>query len=111
MNVVKTPLNDAFIVEPKVFEDDRGFFFESFNQKNFEEYAKVNFVQDNHSASKRGVLRGLHYQANQAQGKLVRVVSGCVFDVAVDIRQKSSTFGQWFGVELSDKNKKQFLTI
>jgi dTDP-4-dehydrorhamnose 3,5-epimerase len=108
VNVVKTPLNDAFIVEPKVFEDDRGFFFESFNQKNFEEYAKVSFVQDNHSASKRGVLRGLHYQVNQPQGKLVRVVSGCVFDVAVDLRQKSSTFGQWFGVQLSDKNKKQF---
>jgi dTDP-4-dehydrorhamnose 3,5-epimerase len=108
VKILQTALNDAFIVEPKVFEDERGFFFESFNQKKFENYAKVNFVQDNHSKSKKGVLRGLHYQTNQPQGKLVRVVSGSVFDVAVDLRTKSSTFGNWFGVELSSENKRQF---
>lgn len=101
---------DVIVFEPKVFGDDRGFFFESFNQKVFEEAAglKRAFVQDNHSKSQRGVLRGLHYQLPpKAQGKLVRVVQGEVFDVAVDIRKSSPTFGQWVGEMLSAENKKQ----
>jgi dTDP-4-dehydrorhamnose 3,5-epimerase len=111
MPITATPTSipDVLVIEPKVFGDDRGWFFESFNEKDF--YAavgeKVGFVQDNHSSSKRGVLRGLHYQMQQTQGKLVRVCHGAVFDVAVDLRKTSSTFGKWVGVELSAENKKQ----
>lgn len=110
MNVIKTSIPDVLIFEPRVFGDDRGFFFESFNQRVFEEAVGrvVEFVQDNHSRSSQGVLRGLHYQlAPYAQGKLVRCVVGEVFDVAVDIRKDSPTFGQWVGVNLSAQNKKQ----
>ena len=110
MNVISTAIPDVKIFEPKVFGDDRGFFFESFNQKFFEEAIgrQVTFVQDNHSKSSKGVLRGLHYQLPpMAQGKLVRVVQGEVFDVAVDIRKSSPTFGQWVGVHLSAENKRQ----
>ena len=108
--VTPTHIPDALILEPKVFGDSRGFFFESFNQQDFQQVTglDVNFVQDNHSRSSQGVLRGLHYQLEQAQGKLVRVVRGAVFDVAVDIRKSSATFGQWVGVELSEENHKQF---
>ena len=109
MNVIETDIPDVKIIEPTVFGDERGFFFESFNAKAFNAavgYA-VEFVQDNHSKSSKGVLRGLHYQIQQPQGKLVRVVEGKVFDVAVDIRKSSSTFGQWVGVILSAENKKQ----
>ena len=97
------------VIEPKVFGDDRGWFFESFNEKDFSAAVgeKVTFVQDNHSSSKKGVLRGLHYQTEQTQGKLVRVCHGAVFDVSVDLRKYSGTFGQWVGVELSAENKKQ----
>ena len=97
------------IIEPKVFGDDRGFFYESFNKKTFEEATGVaaEFVQDNHSKSSKGVLRGLHYQIKQPQGKLVRVSQGEVLDVAVDIRKSSATFGQWVGVKLSAENKRQ----
>ncbi|EQB7359779.1 dTDP-4-dehydrorhamnose 3,5-epimerase [Escherichia albertii] len=110
MNVIKTEIPDVLIFEPKVFGDERGFFFESFNQKVFEEAVgrKVEFVQDNHSKSCKGVLRGLHYQLEPyAQGKLVRCVVGEVFDVAVDIRKSSPTFGKWVGVNLSAENKRQ----
>lgn len=110
MNVIKTDIPDVLIFEPKVFGDDRGFFFESFNQKVFEEAVgrKVDFVQDNHSKSCKGVLRGLHYQLEPyAQGKLVRCVEGEVFDVAVDIRKSSLTFGKWVGVKISAENKRQ----
>lgn len=110
MNVIKTAIPDVLIFEPKVFGDERGFFFESFNHKLFEEAVgyQVNFVQDNHSKSSKGVLRGLHYQLPpHAQGKLVRCVAGEVFDVAVDIRKSSPTFGQWVGVHLSGENKRQ----
>jgi dTDP-4-dehydrorhamnose 3,5-epimerase len=110
MNVIKTEIPDVLIFEPKVFGDDRGYFFESFSQKVFEEAVgrKVDFVQDNHSKSCKGVLRGLHYQlAPHAQGKLVRCVAGEVFDVAVDIRKESPTFGKWVGVNLSAENKRQ----
>ncbi|MGL5488752.1 MAG: dTDP-4-dehydrorhamnose 3,5-epimerase [Shewanella sp.] len=110
MNVIKTEIPDVLIFEPKVFGDERGFFFESFNHKLFEEAVgyPVNFVQDNHSKSSKGVLRGLHYQLPpHAQGKLVRCVAGEVFDVAVDIRKSSPTFGQWVGVRLSGENKRQ----
>ncbi|WDL83927.1 dTDP-4-dehydrorhamnose 3,5-epimerase [Aeromonas bestiarum] len=110
MNVIKTVIPDVLIFEPKVFGDERGFFFESFNQKLFEEAVgyPVTFVQDNHSKSSIGVLRGLHYQLPpHAQGKLVRCVAGEVFDVAVDIRKSSPTFGQWVGVHLSGENKRQ----
>jgi dTDP-4-dehydrorhamnose 3,5-epimerase len=109
MNVIKTPLEGLLVLEPKVFGDDRGFFFESFNAKRFAELTGVTaeFVQDNHSRSAKGVLRGLHYQIQQAQGKLVRATAGTVFDVAVDIRKSSPTFGQWFGIELSAENKRQ----
>ncbi|EMD7582286.1 dTDP-4-dehydrorhamnose 3,5-epimerase [Cronobacter sakazakii] len=110
MKVVKTDISDVLIFEPKVFGDDRGFFFESFNQKTFMEAVgrKVTFVQDNHSKSACGVLRGLHYQLDPyAQGKLVRCVVGEVFDVAVDIRKNSTTFGKWVGVNLSADNKRQ----
>lgn len=110
MNVIKTAIPDVLIFEPRVFGDERGFFFESFNHKLFEEAVgyPVTFVQDNHSKSSKGVLRGLHYQLPpHAQGKLVRCVAGEVFDVAVDIRKSSPTFGQWVGVHLSGENKRQ----
>lgn len=110
MNVIKTEIPEVLIFEPKVFSDERGFFMESFNQRLFEEATgrKFEFVQDNHSKSSKGVLRGLHFQrAPYAQGKLVRCVSGEVYDVAVDIRKNSKTFGRWVGVTLSAENKKQ----
>lgn len=109
MKVTPTAIPDVLIIDPKVFGDERGFFFESFNQKSFEQATglKVTFVQDNHSKSARNVLRGLHYQVSQPQGKLVRVVQGEVFDVAVDIRTGSKTFGQWVGEILSAENKRQ----
>lgn len=108
-NVIKTKLPDVLILEPDVFSDERGFFFESFNQKNFQlaTGSNLNFVQDNHSRSIKGVLRGLHYQIHHPQGKLVRVVSGHVFDVAIDLRISSTNFGKWVGVELSGENKRQ----
>jgi dTDP-4-dehydrorhamnose 3,5-epimerase len=110
MKVTTTPIEGLLVLEPRVFEDERGWFMESFNQKVFDEAVgrHVEFVQDNHSFSKKGVLRGLHYQLPpHAQGKLVRVVQGAVWDVAVDIRKSSPTFGKWFGLELSAENKKQ----
>ena len=109
MKVTPTAIPDVLIIEPRVFGDARGFFYESFNQKAFNEATglSLNFVQDNHSRSAQGVLRGLHYQIKQPQGKLVRVVRGAVFDVAVDIRKSSPTFGQWVGLELSEDNRKQ----
>ena len=109
MHIVKTSIPEIIIFEPKVFGDDRGFFFESFNAKVFEQATglRVDFVQDNHSKSAKNVLRGLHYQIEQAQGKLVRVTQGEVFDVAVDLRQSSATFGQWEGTHLSGENKRQ----
>ena len=109
MKVTRTSIPDVLVIEPKVFGDARGFFYESFNGKAFDEAVgrHVEFVQDNHSRSVKGVLRGLHYQIQQAQGKLVRVVRGAVFDVAVDIRKSSPTFGQWVGVELTEENHKQ----
>lgn len=110
MKVTPLTISDVLLIEPEVFGDDRGFFFESFNQKRFEEAVgyKINFVQDNHSKSAKGVLRGLHYQLPpKAQGKLVRVIQGEVFDVAVDLRQSSATFGKWVGEILSSDNKKQ----
>jgi dTDP-4-dehydrorhamnose 3,5-epimerase len=110
MNLIKTPIADLLIFEPNVFGDSRGFFMESFNQKTFQNLTglDVTFVQDNHSRSSQNVLRGLHYQIQQPQGKLVRVTSGRVFDVAVDLRRTSLTFGQWHGVELSGENHRQF---
>jgi dTDP-4-dehydrorhamnose 3,5-epimerase len=109
MNIVLTEIPEVLVIEPRVFSDHRGFFYESFNEKAFLEKtgAEVRFVQDNHSCSARHVLRGLHYQIEQAQGKLVRVVAGSIFDVAVDLRQSSPTFGQWVGYELSAENKRQ----
>ena len=109
MKAIPTAIPDLLIIEPKVFGDSRGFFFESFNQKAFNEATGLNldFVQDNHSRSAKGVLRGLHYQIQQPQGKLVRVVRGAVFDVAVDLRKSSPTFGKWVGVELSEDNHRQ----
>jgi dTDP-4-dehydrorhamnose 3,5-epimerase len=108
MNVIKTKIPDVLIFEPKVFGDDRGFFYESFNAREFEKATGINahFVQDNHSKSKKNVLRGLHYQTKQAQGKLVRVTQGEVFDVAVDLRRSSPTFGEWVGEVLSADNKR-----
>ena len=110
MKVIQTAIPDLLILEPKVFGDARGFFMESFNARRFHEATGLNvdFVQDNHSRSAKGVLRGLHYQIQQAQGKLVRVVRGSVFDVAVDLRKGSPTFGKWEGVELSEENNRQF---
>jgi dTDP-4-dehydrorhamnose 3,5-epimerase len=109
VNATRLDIPEVIVFEPKVFGDERGFFFESFNQKVFEEVVgrQVNFVQDNHSRSAKGVLRGLHYQIQQPQGKLVRVSQGEVFDVAVDLRKSSPTFGKWVGVHLSAANKKQ----
>ena len=110
MKIVQTKISDVLIIEPQVFGDERGFFYESYNEKAFLEKAGISqqFVQDNHSRSARNVLRGLHYQSEQPQGKLVRVVVGVVFDVAVDLRKNSKTFGQWVGIQLSAENKKQF---
>ncbi|MCG3760321.1 dTDP-4-dehydrorhamnose 3,5-epimerase [Vibrio cincinnatiensis] len=110
MKVIDTRIPDVKIIEPSVFGDERGFFMETWNQKQFEEQVTgkpTQFVQDNHSKSKKGILRGLHYQTENTQGKLVRVVSGEVFDVAVDIRKDSPTFGQWVGEYLSAENKRQ----
>lgn len=109
MKATRLSIPEVVLIEPKVFGDARGFFFESFNQKAFNEATGTHhaFVQDNHSRSSRGVLRGLHYQIQQPQGKLVRVARGAVFDVAVDIRRSSPTFGQWVGVELSEDNQHQ----
>jgi dTDP-4-dehydrorhamnose 3,5-epimerase len=109
MIATRLAIPDVMILEPKVFGDARGFFLESFNQAVFEQITgqRVAFVQDNHSKSARGVLRGLHYQIQRAQGKLVRVISGEVFDVAVDIRRSSPTYGRWVGERLSAENKKQ----
>jgi dTDP-4-dehydrorhamnose 3,5-epimerase len=109
MKGTPTAIADVLIIEPRVFGDARGFFYESFNQKAFNEATGTNhqFVQDNHSRSSQGVLRGLHYQIDQPQGKLVRVVRGAVFDVAVDIRKSSPTFGKWVGLELSEENHRQ----
>lgn len=109
MKAIPLAIPDVILLEPTVYGDDRGFFYESFNQRQFEEFIgrKVNFVQDNHSRSAKNVLRGLHYQIQQPQGKLVRVVAGEVFDVAVDIRKSSPHFGKWVGEFLSAENKKQ----
>ena len=109
MNVIPTAIPDVLIIEPKVFGDERGFFFESFNTRDFAENTGVTdaFVQDNHSRSAKGVLRGLHYQIQQPQGKLVRVVEGEIYDVVVDVRRSSPTFGKWEGVTLSAENKRQ----
>ena len=110
MNIIKTKLNDCFIVQPKTFGDDRGFFIETFHTKRYEDLVGISlpFVQDNHSRSSKGVLRGLHFQKTKPQGKLVRVVKGEVFDVAVDLRKNSSTYAQWEAVILSEENKSQF---
>lgn len=109
LTITATKIPDVLIIQPKVFGDERGFFFESFNERDFFEATgvEVAFVQDNHSMSKRGVLRGLHYQLERTQGKLVRVTRGTVFDVVVDLRQSSKTFKQWVGVELSADNRMQ----
>ena len=109
MNVLPTSIPDLLVIEPTVFGDERGFFFESFNARRFQELTGIDavFVQDNHSKSAKNVLRGLHYQISQPQGKLVRVTSGAVFDVAVDLRKSSPTFGRWEGMELSAENKRQ----
>jgi dTDP-4-dehydrorhamnose 3,5-epimerase len=109
MKVIKTEIPEVLIIEPRVFGDDRGFFYESFNERKWREATGLDtrFVQDNHSGSAKGVLRGLHYQIRQPQGKLVRVVSGEVFDVAVDSRKSSRTFGKWVGVHLSAESKRQ----
>ncbi|WP_437887902.1 dTDP-4-dehydrorhamnose 3,5-epimerase [Phytobacter sp. V91] len=110
MNIIDTKIPDVKIIEPVVFGDERGFFMETWSQKKFEELVTLencNFVQDNHSKSKKGILRGLHYQTENTQGKLVRVINGEVYDVAVDIRRDSVTFGAWVGVLLSAENKRQ----
>lgn len=110
MEVIKTKLNDCVIIKPKVHGDERGFFLETFQLERYKKNASIDeiFVQDNHSRSSKGVLRGLHFQKTKPQGKLVRVVKGEVYDVAVDIRKDSHTFGQWEGVTLSEENKIQF---
>jgi dTDP-4-dehydrorhamnose 3,5-epimerase len=109
MNVVQSAIPDVLMIEPRVFGDARGFFLEGYNARDFRQATglSVDFVQDNHSRSRRGVLRGLHYQLQQAQGKLVSVVCGAVFDVALDIRRSSQSFGQWVGVDLSEDNHRQ----
>ncbi|BDI15017.1 dTDP-4-dehydrorhamnose 3,5-epimerase [Nostoc cf. commune SO-36] len=108
MSIVHTKIPEVIQIEPQVFADDRGFFFEAYNHQSFAQKTGIitNFVQDNHSSSKQNVLRGLHYQIQQPQGKLIRVVVGTIFDVAVDIRKSSATFGKWVGYELSAKNKR-----
>ncbi len=110
MNVTKTAIPEVLVLEPKIFGDERGFFYESYNSKILAEKVGITdiFVQDNHSSSMRNVLRGLHYQIKQSQGKLVRVIAGEIFDVAVDIRKSSPTFGKWIGENLSAENKKMF---
>lgn len=109
MNIIETPLQDVMIIEPRVFGDQRGYFMETWNEKAFADAGlSMHFVQDNQSLSVQGILRGLHYQTEHSQGKLVRVSSGEVFDVAVDLRRSSSTFGKWFGVRLSADNKRMF---
>ena len=109
IKIHQTPLKDVLVIEPKVFGDERGWFYESFNQQEFHRATDVNypFVQDNHSLSKQGILRGLHYQKQHVQGKLVRVTKGSVFDVAVDLRTSSPSYGKWFGQELSSDNHLQ----
>ena len=109
MKIISTEIPDILIIEPQIFHDNRGFFFEAFNLKKFTDKTGINvsFVQDNHSYSKQNVLRGLHYQIEQPQGKLVRAVAGSIFDVAVDIRKSSPTFGKWVGYEISAENKRQ----
>ncbi|MFV9371823.1 dTDP-4-dehydrorhamnose 3,5-epimerase [Citrobacter portucalensis] len=110
MKVINTAISEVKIIEPKVFGDERGFFMETWNHRDFERNVsgvQINFVQDNHSKSFKGTLRGLHYQSRNTQGKLVRVISGEVFDVAVDLRKDSPTFGHWVGVYLSAENKRQ----
>jgi len=109
MNIIPTKISDVLIIEPRVFEDQRGFFYESYNEKAFREKTGVDaqFVQDNHSRSAQNVLRGLHYQVQQPQGKLVRVVAGAIFDVVVDLRKSSPTYGQWVGTLISAENKRQ----
>lgn len=109
IKVTKTPIEGLYVIEPTVYGDDRGYFVETYNQQDMKDAGlDMEFVQDNQSKSKKGVLRGLHFQREFPQGKLVRVTKGRVFDVAVDIRKNSITFGQWFGLELSDENFKQF---
>lgn len=109
IRVEKCNIDGLYIIEPTVHQDDRGYFMETYNQNDMREAGlDMNFVQDNQSMSKKGVLRGLHFQKKYPQGKLVRVLKGRVFDVAVDLRKESETFGQWYGIELSEKNKKQF---
>lgn len=109
MKITPTAIPEVLILEPRVFGDDRGFFYESFNARTFEQLTgqRINFVQDNHSKSARNVLRGMHYQIRQPQGKLVRVTSGSIYDVVVDLRRSSSFFGRWIGVELSAENRLQ----
>lgn len=107
--ITQCPIEGLVIIEPKVHGDERGYFMESYNQKDFAEHGlDMNFVQDNQSMSVKGVLRGLHFQKEYPQGKLVRVIRGTVFDVAVDLRENSKTYGEWYGIELSSENKKQF---
>lgn len=109
IKVTKCPIEGLYIIEPAVHGDSRGYFMETYNQRDMEEYGlNMNFVQDNQSMSTKGVLRGLHFQKEYPQGKLVRAIKGTVFDVAVDLRSGSKTYGQWYGVELSEENKKQF---
>jgi len=109
MKIIETSIPEVKVFEPKLFGDDRGFFFESFNQQTFQNAigSEISFVQDNHSSSKKNVLRGLHYQIKQPQGKLVRVARGAIFDVAVDLRKSSPTLGQWVGAEISEDNHRQ----
>jgi len=111
LKIIQTKIPDVLVIEPKVFEDERGFFFESFNASVFKEVTQCNlkFVQDNHSMSSRGVLRGLHFQTENMQAKLVRVISGKIFDVAVDLRKDSTTYGHWVSEVISAENKKQLL--
>lgn len=109
IKVEKLPIEGLYIIEPAIHNDSRGYFMETYNKRDMEEVGlNLNFVQDNQSMSVKGVLRGLHYQKQYPQGKLVRVIKGAVFDVAVDLRKNSKTYGQWYGVELTEKNKKQF---
>jgi dTDP-4-dehydrorhamnose 3,5-epimerase len=107
MKAITTDIEDVLILEPQIFGDDRGYFFESYNRRKFTEVGiNADFVQDNQSSSRKGVVRGLHYQIHQPQGKLIRVLAGAIFDVAVDLRRSSKTFGKWVGVELSSKNRR-----